>query len=327
MASGFDCRGASFGDGALPLAESIREELPEQNGDWCLDRFAAPVSYGELGEESLERACERALGPSCRSEEGAGTRRVVRFHYLNRAEPLASVDGVLSRFHEASSAYARYTRAVVGAAESDLAQATELDGGRIAQRGDSLFAWRGRELLWLHYVDEHRGSPGRQQAANAALPPLARAVLARLGDADDLPPSVRRLPVAERIPLGVRLFLDEAFGVPGLGPSALGYYRQGNERWRVIAMERPDVESAKDVMSTLEHQPEAHRLERAPLEALTLSERRGPGESPLSWLIARQAGVVYGVGSEEPSARLAGEPGSALTLQQKLGKLLGAHRQ
>jgi hypothetical protein len=305
----------------------VREELPEQNGEWCLDLFAAPVSYGELGDEPLERACERALGPACRSEEGAGIRRVVRFQYLNRADARASVDGVLSRFRAAPSAYARYTRALAGDSAAGLAEATELDGGRLAQRGDSLFAWRGRELLWLHYMDERSAGAGRQQAANAALPPLARALLARLGDSDDWPASVRRLPEAERIPLGVRLFLDEAFGVPGLGPSALGYYRQGNESWRMIAMQRPDAESAKDVMSTLEHQPEAHRIERAPLEALTLSERRGPGEPPLSWLIARQADVVYGVGSEEPSAQLAGESGSALTLQQKLGKLLGAHGQ
>ena len=181
--------------------------------------------------------------------------------------------------------------------------------------------------MWLRWVDEGSGSARRSQLASESLPPLARALLARLGAADALPPSVQRLPAAGRIPLGVRLFLDEAFGVPGLGPSALGYYRQGNERWRMVASERPDAESAKDLMSTLEHQPEAHRIERAPLEALTLSERKGPGQPPLSWLIARQGEVVYGVGSEEPSTQLAGGSGGTLTLQQKLGKLPGAHGQ
>ena len=308
-------------------AESLPEELLEQDGEWCLDRFAPPVSYGELGEEPLERACERALGPGCRAEEGAAIRRVVRFHYVSRAEPLSGADGVLSRFRDAPSAYAHYTRAVLGDGEPEQANATELDGGRLAQRGDSLFAWRGRELLWLLQVDPHSGALRRQQLASESLPRLARALLTRLGDPDALPDLVQRLPAGERIPLGVRLFLDEAFGVAGLGPSALGYYRQGNQRWRRIAMERPDAESAKDLMSTLEHQPEAHRIERAPLEALTLSERRGPGEPPSSWVIARQANVVYGIGSEERSARLAGEPSSALTLEQKLVKLSGAQAQ
>lgn len=312
--------GAGVNPGAVG---SLGGELLEQHGDWCLDHFAPPASYGELGEESLERACERALGPGCRADEGAALRRVVRFHYVNRSEPLAGADGVLSRFREAPAAYARYTRAVLGDGEPELANATELDGGRLAQRGDSLFAWRGRELLWLRYVDPRSGAASRQQLASESLPGLARALLARLGDPDALPVSVQHLPAGERIPLGVRLFLDEAFGVAGLGPSALGYYRQGNERWRMSALERPDAESAKDLMSTLEHQPEAHRIERAPLEALTLSERRGPGEPPLRWLIARQANVVYGVGTEERPA-LAGESGGGLTLEQTLAKLPGA---
>jgi len=320
------CR-APVEPGARASAEPVVEELPEQDEDWCLDRFAPPVSYGELGEESLERACERALGPGCRADEGAALRRVVRFHYLQRAQPLASADGVLSRFRDPSAAYAHYTRAVLGGGGPELAKATQLDGGRLAQRGDSLFAWRGRELLWLRYVDERSAADRRQQLANESLPRLARALLARLGGTDDLPSSLQRLPAEGRIPLGVRVFLDEAFGVAGLGPSALGYYRQGNEHWRMIAMQRPDAESAKDLMSTLEHQPEAHRIERAPLEALMLSERRGPGEPPLSWVIARQADVVYGIGTEDHSARLAAESGSALTLEQKLGKLLGAQGQ
>ena len=129
-------------EGVRPAAEF--EELPQQEGDWCLDRSLPPTSYGELGEESLERACERALGPGCRAQEGAATRRVVRFHYMNRTDPFAGVDGVLSRFREATAAYARYTRAVLGDGDPEPASATELDGGRLAQRADSLFAWRGR---------------------------------------------------------------------------------------------------------------------------------------------------------------------------------------
>jgi hypothetical protein len=325
LAAGDPCA-SEVDDQGLRAAAQL-EELPEQVGDWCLDRLAPPASYGELGEQSLERACERVLGPGCRAQEGATIRRVVRFHYIRRSDPSASADGVLSRFREASAAYARYTRAVLGDGDPEHANASELDAGRLAQRGDSLFAWQGRELLWLQQVDERSTAARRQQRASESLPPLARALLARLGDPDALPASVQRLPEAARVPLGLRLFLDESFGVAGLGPSALGYYRQGDERWRMVASARPDAESAKDLMSTLEHQPDAHRLERASLEALTLSDRHRPGEPPLSWLIARQGNVVYGVGSEEPSAQLGGEPGSVLTLQQKISKLLGAQAQ
>jgi hypothetical protein len=47
----------------------------------------------------------------------------------------------------------------------------------------------------------------------------------------------------------------------------------------------------------------------------------------VSWVIARRTDVVYGVGTEERSGPLAGESGSGLTLEQKLGKFPGAQSQ
>ena len=314
-----------------PREPAVRLELPEESGEYRLDRCAPPVSYGELGSESLERACERVLGPGCRADERARLRRVVRFQYLSRAAAPDQVDGILSRFEDAQSAYAHFTRVVLGESDPALQLATPLDAGNLVQRGDSLFAWRGRALLWLRQADEGATAAQREQQALAGLPRLARAVLAELGDPDELPPAVQQLPQLGRIPLGVRLRLDEAFGVPGLGPSAQGYYQDGKKRWRVAAIVRPDAESAKDVMSTLEHQAEARRIKNAPLEALELSERRSPSEAPLSWVIGRRAEVVYGVGDEQtavPELAYASERrNESLGLQEKLSKLLGAHAQ
>jgi hypothetical protein len=322
------------GDAAAGAAaqESVaRLELPERCADYRLDRCAPPVSYGELGSASLERACERVLGPGCRADERARLSRVVRFQYVNRAAAADHVEGILSRFEDAQSAYAHFTRVIVGESDPALLQATALDGGNLVQRGDGLYAWRGREVLWLRQADEGLTLAQREQQALAGLPRLARAVLAQLGDAEGLPPAVQQLPQLARIPLGVRLKLEDAFGVPGLGPSAHGYYQEGKKRWRVAALVRPDAESAQDVMSTLEHQAEARRIENAPLEALKLSERRSSSEAPLSWVIARRAEVVYGIGDEETvtsELAYASERASGgLGLQEKLSKLLGAHAQ
>jgi hypothetical protein len=309
-------------------AEPLDSELPDRAGDFCLDRFAPPSSYGEGSDQSLERACERVLGPSCREQERAGLRRVVRFHYVQRQDPSGSVDGVLSLFGEPSGAYAHFTSTVVGDGDPAELTATALDERNLVQRGDSVFAWRGRQLLWLRHADQRQTSAQREQAALATLPGLARAVLGRLGDSDALPAAVQRLPELDRLPLGVRLLLEDAFGVPGLGPVARGHYRDGDKRWRAAALVRSDAEAAEDVIRTLAQQAEARPIANAPLEAWRMTERRSSHEPALSWVIARRAEVVYGIG-DEPTAALEPERGDsvALTLQEKLSKLLGAQEQ
>ena len=317
-----------FTDVADPAAPSSPTalELPVQVGEWSLDRCAPPHAYGELAGESLERACERVLGPGCRSRERARLARVVRFKYLTRGDSSGSVEGVLSRFQDAESAYAHFTRAVVGDEDPARLTATPLDEGSLAQRGDSLFACRGREMLWLQRADESASLRRREQLALATLPVLARSILAQLGAPEALPAAVQQLPQLARIPLGVRLLLGEAFGVPGIGPSAQGYYQDGEKRWRVAALVRPDTESAKDVMSTLEHQADARRIENAPLEALKLSERGAGSEPALSWVIGRRAEVVYGIADEEAPLLALREPAAnGLSLQEKLSKLVGVN--
>lgn len=336
--TGADQDPAALRTAAFPLkpgSDALRpaqtHELPERAGEFELDLHAPPVAYGEGARESLERACERVLGPGCRGDDRAQLARVVRFHYLHQQDREASIDGVLSRYRDELGAYARFTEMVLG--ERDPAEvassAVALDAGNLVLRADSAFAWRGRELLWLRQVDERLPAARREQAAHAALPRAARAILAHLGAPETLPAVVGHLPAAERIPLGVRVRLDEAFGVPGLGPSALGHYRAGEQRWRVAVVLRPDAEAAQDVLHALERQPETRRLEQAPFEALQATERSLADEPARSWVITRRGEVVYGVAEEGlPGPNLGGaRAGVELTVQDKLSRLQGARAQ
>lgn len=302
-------------------------ELPERAGDFALDPFAPPVGYGEGGSESLERACERVLGPGCRGDERAQLARVVRFHYVHRQDRESAVDGVLSRYRDEQGAYARFTEVVLGDGDpaEATANATALDAGNLVLRGDSAFAWRGRELLWLRQTDERLPTARRERAAREALPRVARAVLAHLAAPELLPAVVQHLPTADRVPLGLRLLLDEAFGVPGLGPSALGYYRAGTQRWRMATVLRPDADSAQDVLNALERQPDVRRVERAPFEALRVAERSPLNEPARSWVVTRRGEVVYGVAEEGLTGPGGGtsESDMELTVQDKLSKLQG----
>jgi len=271
------------------------------------------------------------LGPGCRSEEHAVLERVETLRYLSDSSGSRSVEGVLSRFVDLPSAYAHFTSLVVGDADPVELDATALDDGSLVRVGSSLLGWRGREVLLLTLLDEALPPERREASAAEALPKLARAVQSNRGQAGPVPAAVQRLPDAERIALGVRYLLTDAFGVAGLGPSARGYYQAGEKRWRVLAVSRPDAESAEDVMQSLGRRPDAHPLPNAPLPALELTERRQPGEPQLGWLIARRGDVVLGIGDEAhvlpEFMPAAAEALVKLSRQEKLAKLLGARQR
>ncbi len=51
--------------------------------------------------------------------------------------------------------------------------------------------------------------------------------------------------------MGVSYAAKDLLGIAGTGPGALGFYREGAERYRVFALTRSDEDSAKDVLKTL----------------------------------------------------------------------------
>jgi hypothetical protein len=117
--------------------------------------------------------------------------------------------------------------------------------------------------------------------------------------------------------------LGDAFGVPGLGASGRGYYRDERKRWRVLSVVRPDGESAKDVLSTLSRHPSAKKIKG--VDALQLIERRLPSEPHVGWVIGQRGSVIYGIGDEAtvlpefmPAER---EASVKLSLHEKLVKL------
>ena len=126
-----------------------------------------------------------------------------------------------------------------------------------------------------------------------------------------------------RIDLGVRFTLGDALGVPGLGSSARGYYRDESKRWRVLSIVRPDSESAKDVLSTLSRHPSAKKIKG--IDALQFIERRLPSEPHVGWVIGQRGSMIYGIGDEAtvlpefmPAQR---EASVKLSLHEKLVKL------
>jgi hypothetical protein len=305
----------------------VARGVPLEAAGFCLDPNAPPRAFGASAGASLAHGCERLLGPDCRTEDGTVPELLVGLRYVRPGTESASAEGVLASFADERRAYAHFTHTLLGADDPVDQPRRELDGGRLALGADDLIAWRGRSVLWLGYADAALSSARLEEVSALVLPELGRALLGPRGAAEELPAAVQHLPAAGRVPLGVRLSLDDALGVLGLGSGAEGFYRDGKRRWRALAIVRPDAESAEDVLDTLKRQPEARVIQTTPLDVLEFSERRAPGEPPVTWVLARRAEVVYGVGDE--AMALAATPFGEralvqLNVQEKLSKLSGA---
>ena len=111
------------------------------------------------------------------------------------------------------------------------------------------------------------------------------------------PPAAVSLPTASRLPLGVRYHTKDMFGIAGAGPGAVGYYREADKRYRVVALLRPDADQAKDLLATFARQPGAER-EKAPNDGLVRLVIQPSGDLPAEWVLGRARGVVLGVGDE-----------------------------
>ncbi len=273
--------------------------LPRELGRFCLDRYAPVRAYG-ASAAPIERACERVLGPGCRDEqERHGLERVVTARYVDADGEGTTLDLTLTRFEHIEGAYAHFTDQVIGDADpADLAaKPVEVPGVAVQGQG-SVLGWQGRDVLWLHETNEEQPLEARFAVSERELPELLPKLLETLPARAELPAAVKRLPQAHRVPLGVRLMLGDALSVPGLGTSACGYYQNGDKRWRVLSIVRPDAESAKDVLGTLGRHPLARKIKGAPFDAIQFTERRLPSEPQVGWVVGRRGDVIYGIGDE-----------------------------
>jgi hypothetical protein len=302
--------------------------LPVELGGFCLDAYAQVRAYGDDAPEPLARACEQVLGPGC---DAPGLQRVTAARYVDAAGARPSLNVLALRFADADAAYASFTSTLVGERDPAELEARPFEAPGVAVLdADRAAAWLGRYTLAAAYVDETEPTERRQAVARARLPDSVRRLLAALPAEPELPLPVQRLPSENRLPLGVRLELSDALGIRGMGAGAIGYYRDGDKRWRVLAIVRPDAEAAHDVLTTLAKSPAARRINNAPIEAFAFVERRLPAEPWVAWVVGQRQEVIYGVGDEAtalpefmPAER---EAAVKLALADKLAKLTKVHQ-
>ena len=160
----------------------------------------------------------------------------------------------------------------------------------------------GNAYLWRglpggdHYNDEAANEPPSR--------PLARSSCRRWSSRwatscrrDGGPGPVALLPKDGMVPRGVRYVTKDVLGVEGVGGGAFGYYKEGDDRWRVASIARADAEQAKDVLASFAKATGATKEKNVGEGAVRLTIKESEGV-PTEWVFARAGKNVIGIGDE-----------------------------
>jgi hypothetical protein len=320
-----DVCGAGGGVDTDPVSAPL---IPRAVAHYCLDPQSEPRTYGAQGKLSMDEVCTTAFDGECEVYKRFGLDRVVVLRYVDGTGAPNSVEVNLSRFSTSDGAYAMFTKRVV--ADGDPAGATVKPaafGAVGATSSSNAYVWRGSYLVELTFVTEDtKMTPEEMATQNAhATGAIAAEIGARLPGPTDLPPAAAALPPAMRLPLGIAYHPKEALGVSGVGPAAVGYYKDGDQRWRDVAVFRADTEGAKEVFRAFKLKPGSLPVKGVGDEAVQVVVQEAPDRAKAEYIVARRANLVAAVGDEElvldPATPSDKQITLKLTHDEKLAKL------
>ncbi len=274
--------------------------FPRAVGDYCIDPNGETRAYGEGAGGTLDKVCTELFDGECEVYKSFGLKRVVTLRYVDGKGSPGSVNVNLSRFASKDGAYGFFTKRVIADADPADNAPAALDAGGAGALGTGIaYVWRGMYVAELSYTNEVESPDQLKASSKRVLPDVAQALGGKL-PGDKLPPAaVQALPAEHRVPMGVGFDARDALDVSGAGPGAEGFYKDGDKRWRVLAIVRPDADSAKDVMTTLKKLPGAKGLKGTLFEALSFGRRSDDSSPRIEWVVGRKDGRVFGVGDEE----------------------------
>lgn len=292
--------GACAQGGGTPSDPPSAAFFPRTVGDYCIDPNADARAYGEQAKGSLDDVCTELLDGECEVYKGYGLRRIVTLRYVDGRGSPGTIDVKLSRFASKEGAYGFFTKRVLADADPTAVTLTELKAGAAGALGSGIaYVWRGEHLCELSYTNELEPPDKMKESAARILPDVARAIGEKLPLDASLPPAVALLPTENRIPMGVAYVLSDLFGISGIGSGAVGYYKEGDKRWRVVAMVKPDDDAADDVLASLKKVDRASALKEVLFPAVTFQIQRDDASPRAEYVAGRRGKQVFAVGDED----------------------------
>jgi hypothetical protein len=226
-----------------------------------------------------------------------------------------------------------FTKRVV--ADGDPAKATVKPlqaGGAGATSSSNAYVWRGQYLVELTFVTEDaKMTPAAMARANdQSTGAIAKDIGGRLPGAAEPPGPASALPTAERLPLGISYVPRDALGLKQIGPLAIGFYRDGDKRWRAIAISREghepaDVDRAREVFRAFKLKPGSSPMKGLGDEAVQVVVQEAPERAKAEYIVARRGALVAGIGDEElvldPTTPADKQAPLRLTRDEKMARL------
>jgi hypothetical protein len=318
--------GACAGGGG-ELTDAISAAwLPKSVGGYCVDPQGEVKTYGEKGKLSMDEVCTTAFDGECEVYKRFGLKRVVSLHYVDGSGKGGTVEVNVSQFADVGGAYGMYTLRVVAGDPADPATPKPLAAGAAGAIGTGrAYVWRGPHLVELQYVNEQESPADLAKSSATILEAVGKELGQKLPGPMTLPAAAQALPAASRLPNGIVFQPKDVLGWNGVGPGALGFYKEGDLRWRTLAIFKDDAEQAKDAFKTLKSKPGTLPIAGLGDEAAHVVVPGQGGGPKVELLVARKGTAIWGIGDEEYALRGAGgadkEQRARLTKEEAIAKL------
>jgi len=292
--------GACSGGGGTPTDNVSAAFFPRTVEDYCIDPHGDMRAYGQNAAGTLGDVCTQLFDGECEVYKSYGLERVVTLRYIDGKGSPGTVNINLSRFATKEGAYGFFTKRVVADADPLEASPKKLEAGGAGALGTGIaYVWRGQHVAELAYNNELESPDQLRTSSQRVLPPIGKEIGAKLPGDASLPAAASLLPEEHRIELGVSYDARDVFDVAGAGPGAIGFYKDGDKRWRVLGAVRQDEEGAKDVLKTLRKVDGAQSLKKETFEGVTFTLRSDEESPKVEWVVGRKAERIFGVGDEE----------------------------
>jgi hypothetical protein len=270
-------------------------------------------TYGEKGKLTKDDVCTSALDGECEVYKRFDLVRMVALRYVDGGAGGGSVEVYLSQFKDASGAYAMFTKRVVADGDpADPSAPRPLAAGAAGAMGTGrAYVWKGAYLAELQYNNEEESPDELAKTSARVLAAVGKQIGDRLPGSDGKPAAAERLPTANLVPNGISYLTKDALDVRGAGAAAIGYYKDGDKRWRQIAF-AADGQAAKDVMSAFRSRAGSLPVSDVGADEAVHAVVQASKDAPKTeWLLARKGAAVIGVGDDEIALKSAGPQGEA----------------
>ena len=319
--SGAKAGACTSGGGELTDAISA-PFLPKRVAGYCVDPQGEVKSYGEKGKLSMDEVCTTAFDGECEVYKRFGLKRVVSLHYVDGSGQGGTVEVNLSQFADVAGAYGMFTLRVVAGDPAEPSTPKVFEGGGAGAIGTGrAYVWRGQYLVELQYVNEQESPEQLAKSSDAILRAVGKEIGNQLPGARTLPPAAAALPDQNRLPNGIVFQPKDIYEWKGVGPGALGFYKEGDRRWRTLVVFKNDAEQAKDAFKTMKSKPGTLPVSGMGDEAAHVVVAPQGGGPKIELLVVRKGSAIWGIADEEYALRGPDKEKARFTKEESIAKI------